>query len=46
MKISLINGSPKTGTSCSGVLLNQLQQDVLDKGEAKGVPGELYHIQD
>lgn len=46
MKISLINGSPKTGTSCSGVLLNQLQQDVLDKGKPKVSPESftIYRI--
>lgn len=31
MKISMINGSPKVAASCSGLLLNQLQKDILNK---------------
>lgn len=31
MKISMINGSPKVASSCSGLLLNQLQKDILNK---------------
>lgn len=35
MKISMINGSPKVGNSCSGVLLDQLAKDVLDQMSSK-----------
>ena len=31
MKISMINGSPKVNTSCSGLLLEQIKKDILEQ---------------
>ena len=44
MKISMINGSPKVATSCSGLLLDQLQKDILKKTNSSSNNITLYRI--